>query len=380
MASEAWAEELGRLVRDAVGQALRDLVARDLGPGAATAPDIGEVVVVGNTAMLALFTGNRWRALLDPEFWMAEIDCGPDDVSPWREDWGLAPDAGVHVVAPLAGFVGSDLLAGVLATGLTEGPPGALFIDFGTNTEMALWDGTTVWVTSAAGGPAFEGCGIGCGMPAEPGAVVRVTKGMAGGEFELDVLGGGVARGLCGSALVDLVACLRRDGRLKVSGRFAPTVGNGGIVLQQAPVDLVLGARDVDVYQRAKAAVGAGIACLLDKAGFRPGDLRRVCAAGAFGRFLDVINAQETGLLPSLPVGAIEVYENTALAGCERLLFAADRDAILERLKARTALINLSMVPEFEDRFIDNLRLQAMDIGRGGEGGNGAGLVGGSHA
>ena len=78
----------------------------------------------------------------------------------------------MEVISPLAGFVGSDLLAGVLATRLTE-QPGSLLIDFGTNSEMALWDGQTLWVTSAAGGPAFESCGMQCGMPAEPGAIYR---------------------------------------------------------------------------------------------------------------------------------------------------------------------------------------------------------------
>ena len=83
------------------------------------------------------------------------------------------PEAAVEVVSPFAGFVGSDLLAGVLATHLTD-RPGGLLIDFGTNSELALWDGATLWVTSAAGGPAFEGCGIQCGMPAEPGAIYRI--------------------------------------------------------------------------------------------------------------------------------------------------------------------------------------------------------------
>ena len=90
----------------------------------------------------------------------------------WASVLGIHPQAAVEVVSPLAGFVGSDLLAGVVATRLTE-QPGSLLIDFGTNSEMALWDGQTLWVTSAAGGPAFESCGIQCGMPAEPGAIYR---------------------------------------------------------------------------------------------------------------------------------------------------------------------------------------------------------------
>ena len=115
----------------------------------------------------------------------------------WVSLLGIHPQATLEVVSPLAGFVGSDLLAGVLATRLTE-QPGSLLIDFGTNSEMALWDGQTLWVTSAAGGPAFESCGMQCGMPAEPGAIHRFGP-YASGELHFEVLDGGEAKGFCGS-------------------------------------------------------------------------------------------------------------------------------------------------------------------------------------
>ena len=93
----------------------------------------------------------------------------------WASELGIHPQATVEVIPPCAGFVGSDLLAGVLATRLTD-QPGGLLIDFGTNSEMALWDGRTLWITSAAGGPAFETSQVQCGMPAEPGAIYRVDR------------------------------------------------------------------------------------------------------------------------------------------------------------------------------------------------------------
>jgi uncharacterized 2Fe-2S/4Fe-4S cluster protein (DUF4445 family) len=94
----------------------------------------------------------------------------------------------VEVIPPLAGFVGSDLLAGVLATGMTARSRAALLIDFGTNSEIALWDGSRLWVTSAAGGPAFEGCGLSCGMPAESGAIYRVEGEEASPHFAFHVI------------------------------------------------------------------------------------------------------------------------------------------------------------------------------------------------
>jgi len=121
---------------------------------------IVRVIFVGNTAILTLLSERNIKLLLDPKYWMEHIDCLFVETSTLAEDWQIFPGAEIEVVPPVAGFVGSDLLAGIWATSLTEKEPGTLLIDFGTNSEMALWDGEYLWVTSAAGGPAFEACGI----------------------------------------------------------------------------------------------------------------------------------------------------------------------------------------------------------------------------
>ena len=172
--------------------------------------DVVRAVIVGNTAMLALLTGSDPRILLLPDSWTLPVELNAGLRQSLAEAIGLSPKASVDVVSPLAGFVGSDLLAGVVATRLTE-RPGSLLIDFGTNSEMALWDGETLWVTSAAGGPAFESSGMQCGMPAEPGAIYRVLRQQEG-EMDFQVIGGSEAKGLCGSGLVDLIALLCRLG------------------------------------------------------------------------------------------------------------------------------------------------------------------------
>ena len=139
---------------------------------------------------------------------------------------------------------------------------GSLLIDFGTNSEIALWDGRSLWVTSAAGGPAFEGCGIGCGTPAEPGAICRVTRPRSDrpAALEFQTIDDEKPRGLCGSGLVDLIACLLESGKLTRIGRFSAEVPRGGIVLLNGDRQpLVLTKRDVDIFQRAKAAIFAGV-------------------------------------------------------------------------------------------------------------------------
>lgn len=359
MAAEdpAIARQLAAEARDAIGNALADVAQRegiDLGR-------IARVVVVGNTAMLALLADRNHGLLLQPAHWSDTIDCAPTDSAAWANAWGIAADAEIEVVPPLAGFVGSDLLAGLVASDFLAGPAPALLVDFGTNSEIALWTGAALWVTAAAGGPAFE-TGTGrCGMPAEAGAIYRVAFDAAGQPVST-ILGDDRARGICGSGLVDLVAGLRRQGMLTATGRFAD--GRAGF---DVPVGdpagngvLSLGWRDVDALQRAKGAIGAGIGVLCAQAGIGLGDLRRVVAAGLFGRYLDVANARAIGLLPDVPAERIELAGNTALAGAAVLLLSAAARAALAQARATAHSINLARLPDFDAAFLEHLYLQPM--------------------
>jgi uncharacterized 2Fe-2S/4Fe-4S cluster protein (DUF4445 family) len=273
----------------------------------------------------------------------------------------------------LAGFVGSDLLAGVLNTHLTEEGAGGLFIDFGTNSEMALWDGRVLRVTSAAGGPAFEGSGIGCGAPADPGAIYRVNfrrvnfrranfRRVSSRNEVLDfsVISDGPPRGLCGSGLVDLIAGLVRSGLLTSKGRFAPDVAREGFVIARGERAMVLTKRDVDLFQQAKAAIGTGIQVLLTQASMGYDDLRRIYVGGFFGRFLDVVHAQQIGLLPVIPPERVDLCGNTALAGCAEALLSPVAIQRLKDLRDRTQIVNLSRWLDFDDLFFTNLFLRPM--------------------
>lgn len=357
-ASDQTAGEISLLARQAIGEALRVLVCE----AGCELRKIDRVLVVGNSAMLALLSGRNYHLLLQPDFWDREIDCLPLETRSWRDAWGLHQQAAIELIPPLAGFVGSDLLTGLLATQLNAQTAGSLFVDFGTNSEIALWDGGRLWVTSAAGGPAFEGCGISCGMPAEPGAVCRAEpKGTEPG-FSLEVIGGGTATGVCGSALVDVIACLIKDGTLNRIGRFRQDIPKEGFVLSRDNETIAVNKSDIDLFQRAKAAIGAGIAALLNQSGLSLPALHRIYVCGAFGRFLNVSHAQEIGLLPEVPLKMVTLCGNTALAGCERLLLSGDRFAILSSLKAPTRMFNLAQVPEFERLFVENLYLRPMRI------------------
>lgn len=348
-------QEIGRLVRDAIGGALRDILVE----GGWNGQEIGRIMIVGNSAMLALLAERNAHLLLQPESWIRAIDCQPENTDSWRRSWGCDANAIIEVIQPLAGFVGSDLLAGVLAIKLTQGTAGSLLVDFGTNSEIALWDGRQLWVTSAAGGPAFEGWGISCGMPAEPGAIYRAGCKGDSSSLEIEVIGGGQARGVCGSGLVDIIGSLRQSGELKRNGQFTGNFGHEGFCILKGSRDIVLHKQDIDMFQRAKAAISAGITCLLNQSGLNSRDVRRVCVCGAFGRFLNVSNAQAIGLLPGIAPEHVELCGNAALAGAEMLL-CSDKTRTLESLRRNMRIINMSSDPIYENLFIEHLYLQPM--------------------
>lgn len=346
------AQEIGGLARAAIAQGLVEMaMAASILPA-----EIARIWLVGNTAMLGLLSGKGHDLLLRPEYWARRIDCQPQEVGFLREAWGVSAAADIRFVTTLGGFIGSDLLAGIIATRLVEQPPGTLLIDFGTNSEMVLWDGQSLRATSAAGGPAFEGSGMRCGMPGEAGAIYRVTTGNDA-SFVLGVLGGGEPKGICGSGVVDGIAWMRRHGRLDRVGRFST---DEDLLLYAAETNIVLQKRDVDTFQRAKAAIGAGVHWLCDQAGIGLSGLQKVYACGAFGRLLDVANAQSIGLLPAVPVEAVELQGNTALAGCEALLLSPEAINTLEALLKITQVHNMAEEAAYEALFVENLYLQLM--------------------
>lgn len=352
--SEADALELSLLIKQAIKNALSLIAKLPF-----SIAQIQELLVVGNTPMLALLSHKNFQLLLEPEYWTQAVDTRIEDISDWQSFLGLGAHAAIANVPPLAGFVGSDLLVGILATGLTNSSDCALLIDFGTNSELALWDGKKLWISSVPGGPAFEGSGISCGMPAGVGAIYRMTP-KPDNFWDYQVIGKKDAVGLCGSALVDVIAHLLARGDLIRNGRFKNTAGSEYLLSLDSEHSLALKKHDIDIFQRAKAATGAAQQQLLKQSGLTFNNLARVCVCGAFGQFLDVKNAQAIGLLPNIATEKITLYENTALSGCELLLSAPQNIALLAQIRARTQIVNMAHVLNFDEAFVNNLYLQPL--------------------
>lgn len=352
------AQKLGIAARESIGEALLDIASREF----IDLEDIEQVVIVGNTAMLTLLSEKNYELMLKPEFWEKKIDCQPEDSKSWDELWKISPGAAIVVVQPLAGFVGSDLIAGVLATKIMDQPDVTLLIDFGTNTEMALWDSKKLWVSSAAGGPAFEGCGISCGMQAKPGAIFKIDGTDTMAEYHFEVIETEEPMGICGSGMVDAIATLVEQGKLNRNGKLRShdTDANEGSFVLDEKYKITINNHDIDVFQRAKAAVGTGIDCLLENAGMNLENIKRIIVSGAFGVFLNVENAQRIGLLPKIASQNVILAGNTALAGCEMLLLDEHNSDLINNVKSKTELINLANYPEFYDVFLENLFLIPM--------------------
>ncbi len=359
------AEELAKLARTAIVQAVRDILKRDVGEVTPMLKEIGEVIIVGNTAMLALLSGRGADTLLDPDHWVGRIDCQPADRAAFQAQWFM-PHAAIYLVDAVAGFIGSDLLADLLATRLTEGGGGALLLDVGTNTEIALWDGARLHVTAVPGGPAFEGVGLRNGMAAETGAIYRVRCVTecrpASADFSFETVAGAPARGYCGSGLVDAVAVLLASGQIKPSGRFAVSPGPDGFLIDPANPRTALFSQDIDTFQRAKAATAAAMAALLQRAGMGWRDIGRLCVCGAFGHRLDIANAQAVGLLPPLDAARIELFADASLAGAEIGLLQPAGAAVFATLGKCVTAINLAQISDYDDRYINHLRLRPIDI------------------
>lgn len=295
---------MSKIVRDAIRRAI-DLLEKH---HEMKTIEIGRVMITGNTAMLALLAEKNYANLLIPEFWDKRIDCSPSGTDTWKKEWGLCPEAGIQLAPTLSGFVGSDLIADVLATGLNKGNSCSLLIDFGTNSEIALWDGHKLWVTAAAGGPAFEICSVEIGMPAIDGALFRFKQDDPDETAHYEVIGNVDPKGICGSGMVDIIACMIRQKKLNPNGNFAKDILGNKILLLHEGSGIYLHKQDVDAFQRAKAAVVAGIVILLQKANKGFEDIRRLCVCGAFGQFLNYEHAMKIGLLPPVSTCSIETW------------------------------------------------------------------------
>lgn len=327
------------LVRDQIGGMIREML-----EGHANVAALREAVLVGNSAMHHLFSGLDITPLAFDPFELR--DGGPKTFAGIDLGWDLIPDARVHFLPCLGGFVGSDLLAGILATNLHRSEDPVALVDLGTNGEIVIGNCDRILCCSTAAGPAFEGARISMGMRAATGAISAVS--LSDGELVCQVLGHAVPRGLCGSGLVDAIAACLDLGAILPSGRMT----SPGVTLA-GPV--VLSPADVRELQLAKGAIAAGFELLAEQWGIRLEDLRAVYLAGAFGNYISRSSARRIGLL-KFPLEKIHPVGNSALLGAKMALFDLPQEGgAYESLLQRIRHVPLNEHPQFQDVYAENM-------------------------
>ncbi len=330
-------------------------------------------VVAGNTTMQHLFLG------LDPKYIRRDpyVPCATRFPVFRSRDLELALPSGVPVflTPSVASYVGGDITAGLLAAGVHRSDDLTLYVDLGTNGEIAL--GNRHWLTACAcsAGPAFEGSGVKCGMRALPGGIDRVTSDATDGSLSFRTIGGGTPLGICGSGMIDLLAELRATGRINPRGKFNADADprrirrsgrRSEIVLikgkdADGAEDIVVTEADLDNLIRTKGAIFAGIMTLLKGVGLKPQEIQRVVIAGAFGKYLDIENAIRIGMLPDLPRDRFEYIGNGSLRGAGLALLSRKLWEEMHAIADRITTFELSTWPGYMDEFMASLFLPHTD-------------------
>lgn len=353
-----------KVLKDLVVDGIHFLLARCLEQVGASADEIDEVALVGNTTMERIFVGFHPHGLgVSPYLpvFRAALDLKASEVG-----LNLNPGTNVFLFPVISGFVGGDTMGAVVAESPHLKDEICLIVDIGTNGELVLGNREGLWATSCATGPALEGAQISSGMRAVSGAVHEVDTGPSN-ELVYSVLGDGDRIrpiGICGSGLIDTVAALRRVGVLLPNGRLkegAPGVicdGRGvGREYVLVPAEksgtgknISIMLRDVRQFQLAKSALCVGIELLMRNAGVRKVD--RTVLTGAFGARFNWRNAVEVGMLPPQAVAG-EVLSLNNLAGVGAIMALLDRKRREEaqQVSREIRFIELAMDPDFAERF-----------------------------
>jgi uncharacterized 2Fe-2S/4Fe-4S cluster protein (DUF4445 family) len=341
-------------------EALNLLVAELCATAGATPDQVVDGVAVGNTAMHHLAVGLPVRQLGESPYVAAVSE--PLEIR--SRDVGLRLSAGAPLYLPpnIAGYVGADHVAMLLASGVGQTSKTALALDIGTNTEISLAVAGRLISCSCASGPAFEGAHIRDGMRAAPGAIERVRY--ADGAFQVHTIGEALPVGICGSGILDAVAQALAAGMIDYRGvprKDHPLVAqpNGQTACLIVPAsgtghgrDLWMTRGDIHEIQLAKGAIRAGIDILLDEAGLTPEALNEIVVAGAFGTYLDIGSAVRVGMFPDLPRERFRQVGNAAGLGAQYLLISKAQRIRAQEIASRIEYVELTAHSGFTDAFV----------------------------
>jgi uncharacterized 2Fe-2S/4Fe-4S cluster protein (DUF4445 family) len=334
---------LSTMIVKGINEAIRELCCK----AGVSSNTIFKATIVGNPTMLHLFLGENpsslARAPYAPVFTEAQQKTG--------KACGLSMNpAGVVLVLPsVAGFVGADVVAGMAATTFFDSSAICLYIDIGTNGEIAIGNRKKTYCCSTAAGPAFEGATLQCGVGGVEGAICS----FAGGRYK--TIGGCAPVGICGSGIIDVIAFLLKKEIIDHNGYMEAAYRIERKDRTATGAEIVLTPRDVREVQLAKAAIRAGITILAKSAGIGLDTVETVYLAGAFGMFMNIENAIAIGMLPRQLKDRIISVGNAAGYGARLALCSVDYEESLKRIASKARSIELSGGTDFNEEFVKEM-------------------------
>ena len=334
-----------------------------------------EMTIVGNTAMHHLFLGLPVRQLgLSP---FLPLTNEVLNIKAREIGINISQGAYVYMLPPIAGFVGSDHIAMILATDLYKLDGNCLGIDIGTNTEIALKNKSYIASVSAASGPAFEGAHIRYGMRAAPGAIERVIIDSRTYIPSIQTISDRDPIGICGSGILDSIAELLKAGIIDRRGKFKPensyvykdSKGVFQYILNPSfykngnnkDENISINQKDIVEIQLAKSAIRSGIGILLEDAGIEFKEISKVVIAGAFGSYIDPRNVINIGMFPKISLSKISQVGNAAGVGAKMVLVSLKERKIAEKIAHRTRYLEITVFPDFFNLFAKNTQFPEPD-------------------
>ena len=337
--------------------------------------NVYEVTVVGNTAIHHFFLG------IDPKY-VAISPFTPAlkrsiNVKARELGINICPEGNVHLAPVIAGLVGADAVADLLASCIHESEELSLLFDIGTNTEIFIGNSEDILSCSCASGPAFEGGQVKYGMRAVAGAIEKVSI-TSDYKVKYSTIDDEAPRGLCGSAMVDVLAELFRLGIINERARFNADVrtprlrkANDGLEFvlvrkeeSETGLDITITQKDINAIQLAKAAIFAGCSILMNKKNVELEDIDKLLIAGSFGSYINPENAKLIGLVPDVTTEKMRFVGNTALSGAKMLLISEDARKTADELSRKVGYIELANEPKFYNEFADATFIPYKDLDR----------------
>lgn len=334
----------GKLIREAIEGGISNMVSKN----ALDARDLHQVTISGNTTMLYLLLGmNPYKLSIAP-FTTVDLNL---NVYNWEEVFGtFTYTCEVTLLPCISAYIGADISSGFYYSDLDKQQGNILFIDIGTNGEMALKVEDKIICASTAAGPALEGANIKCGMSSVKGAINHIR--LLEESFDYDVIGDTTPVGICGSALVDVIGELITAGYIEPTGRLKEASYD---IYKDESHHVAIYQEDIRQFQLAKAAIAAGVEVMIKHADLTYEDIDALYLAGGFGNHLDIHQAVVSGLIhPSLE-SKVQLIGNSALGGCAKYMMEEGSRERFKMIQDKCDYVELSMDLSFNNAYMDNM-------------------------